>query len=329
MANWSNLATAQPMHSVMSPFVNNAYGNALVGSDIDSAGAVTGSKFYTSNVLDMLRAAVEPIGEDDPNPYAIAYAYDGGLSDTLIGEFSDIDDKYDTLTAVSIPVDVTGAPQASAITVGSDEDSGLVAEFEEGVNENYDRYINQYVAGMFEANAHISSPFHIGLALMLASKARQVSAFHAKLKADRAGRQAMVDVEVARINLQAKLQWAGMNSSAAQVELQIEAQRFNVFVDYMLKHWAAQSDRYAQDAAYNVSAVRWGLDTAMPVAQLLSPMGTVPLGPPQPSRLQQGLAMALSNGSNIGMSVGGQFGPAAGIGAGILGGALSFGAALL
>ena len=323
------LDSTNPMHTVVDPFVLNAYGNALVGQNVNTAGEAT-TKVFSVNVMDELLGMVHTTSGDDPNPYATVYSYNGEKSSlSESSEFTAIDTQWDALSTTALAPDATGAPTISAIVVSSDGDEAIVAEFMEGVDEEYDRYINQYMASMFEANAHTNSSFMTGMALMLASKARQGATLKAKLAIERASRQAMIDVEVARLGLMSKLQWAQMKMAGAQETQTMAMQRFAAFAGYMLNHWTVQRDRYAQDVAYNMQAISWGFQNVMSVAQLLNPIGNAPLGPPQPTRLQEGLALALSNGSNIGMSMGRQFGTGAGIGAGILGAAASFGAALL
>lgn len=327
------LSEQDSMVTYIPPAILMHAGYALGGRALDNEGNFSGPKVSNANLEDAIREMIEGTESWDPNPFAAVYSYPGNEEEdaTLMTEFATVDDAL-TSRVGGLPklttVDTTlGVPTIAFTNIAvpdilDDATDEAVLEYSARASATHDDAIARYKAAMFAQDAHLTSAFYLGLAIMHTAKAQDINTFRGRLFIDQAGRRAMIELEAAKANFAVEAarvdaafrQWSAVAQLNAQIVDMTRAINF--------AHFEAGRTRYDMDVQYNQAAVGWKFQNVMRYAQLTVPTAGMPLSEPQPTRLERILSSALSIGSNMGMQMGDKFGPVGGIIGAVGGGAL-------
>ena len=320
------------MHSYIPPALLAHAGYALSGMAISQDGNFTGVKVNTANVYDALQEATVGTQSWDPNPYSVVYSYPGlGENDVLMGEFKRALTAVTTRLQIAATVDPTPAGFSPVPIPEFDDDSTeeAVLEYSARAAQTHDAGIARYKAAMFAQDAHLTSAFYLGLAVLHLGKAQDVNTFRGRLLIDQAYRKAAVQVEAMRVRLAKEQAAADAQFREWQAVAHLNAQIVDATRNIYFANFESARTQYDMDVQYNAAAVGWKYDRVLQYAYLMVPTAGMPLSAPPPTRLERVLAGALSTGSNIGAAMGDAFGPAAGIISALAGGLLGGAAQLL
>ena len=326
------LSEQDSMASYIPPAILQHAGYSLSGRALDNEGNFSGPKVSNANLEDAIREMIEGTESWDPNPFAAVYSYPGNEDEAgdLMTEFATVDTAMDTRVgalpamgaALPTPDCAAAFTGISAPDILDDAADEATLEYASRASATHDDAIARYKAAMFAQDAHLTSAFYLGLAIMHTAKAQDINTFRGRLFIDQAGRRAMIELEAAKANFAVEAarvdaafrQWSAVAQLNAQIVDMTRAINF--------AHFEAGRTRYDMDAQYNQAAVSWKFQNVMRYAQLTVPTAGMPLSEPQPTRLERVLSSALSIGSNMGMQMGDKFGPVGGIIGALGGGAL-------
>jgi len=338
------LSEKDSIMSYMPPALLEHAGYALNGKAMNVEGETPGVAVTKANLQDSLRSMIDGNEEWDPNPYSVAYSYPGlGESDEPMGEFAralmDVSTRIGAVPALWTNLDkntpgfiLTTDPAFTEIAtpdILDDATDEAVLEYQSRAGATHDAEIARYKAAMFAQDGHLTSAFYLGLAVLHAAKAQDVNTFRGRLFIDQAGRRAALQLEAAKANFARETAQEDAKYRNFMAVAHLNAQLSDFVRNVYFAHFESARTRYDMDVQYNTAAVSWAFQNVLRYATLVVPLSGTPLSDPPPTKLERGIATALSVGSNMGMQLGDRFGPAAGIAGALFGGAAGFATQLL
>ncbi len=349
------LTESSSLQSYIPPALLAHAGYSLEGKMIDSEGEFSGPVVTSANVLEGLEQAVAVNGTFDPNPYGYAYSYPGfeeseegffgggegdphymqefqtawNLADKLFPWTEERGVPAYFLSDADLAAALPSFTEIEADLVQDDDIEEAILEFGQSARAEHDEEISRLKAAAFANDTHLTSAFYITLGNMLSARARDVNTIRGRLYVDRSGRQAALNLEAAKANLQRETTQYQLGLEARRLSLTARAQEWELNKIVHFAHFEAARARYDHDIALNHHAVTWKFEQAMRYGQLTIPYAGMPLQEPQPSRLEKGISAALAVGPSVGLMVGDAAGPQAGVAAGVGAMALAFGSQML
>lgn len=338
------LSEKDSIMSYMPPALLEHAGYALNGKAMNVEGETPGVAVTAANLQDSLRSMIDGTAGWDPNPYSVAYSYPG--LEAELNEEDELVVTQDMLTEFQLalngltewytvdnmeelfPASTTFTP-ITAPDILDDAADEAVLEYQSRAAATHDAEIARYKAAMFAQDGHLTSAFYLGLAVLHAAKAQDVNTFRGRLFIDQAGRRAAIELEAAKADLVRQQAERDTNFRDKQQRLAVFSQATDFQRAVYFAHFESMRTRYDMDVQYNQAAVSWAFQNVLRYATLVVPLSGTPLSDPPPTKLERGIATALSVGSNMGMQLGDKFGPAAGVAGALFGGAAGFATQLL